>query len=65
MGTFIQDFRAYQILSDENKRRMYDETGSTDDSNPFAGFENEDMFNAFRGFGGAGRGGPMGGMGGF
>ena len=33
---------------------MYDQTGSTDD-NPYAGFENEDIFNQFRGgFGGRG-----------
>jgi len=35
---------------------MYDQTGSTED-NPYAGFENEDIFNAFRGgFGGGRRG---------
>ena len=61
--------RAYQVLSDEGKRKMYDQTGSTEE-NPFSGFENEDIFNAFRGFGGGGggrrgqgRGGNMGGGG--
>ena len=38
---------------------MYDQTGSTD-SDPYAGFNNEDIFNQFRngGFGG-GRGQKM------
>ena len=42
---------------------MYDQTGSTD-GNQYAGFENEDIFNAFRGGFQGGRGGGKGGMGG-
>ena len=34
---------------------MYDQTGSTED-NPYAGFENQDIFSQFRGGGFGGRG---------
>jgi DnaJ-class molecular chaperone len=44
------------VLSDEGKRKMYDQTGSAE-PNPFTGFENEDIFGSFRrGNGGGKRG---------
>ena len=49
---------AYEVLSDNNKRKMYDQTGSAEE-NPYAGFENEDIFSQFRGGGGGRRGGNM------
>ena len=51
-------------MSDENKRKNYDQTGSTEE-NPFDGFSQEDVFrNAGFGFGGGPRGGHQN-MGGF
>jgi molecular chaperone DnaJ len=41
---------AYEILSDESKRKSYDRTGSTEE-NPYAGFENEDIYSHFKGSG--------------
>lgn len=35
---------AYEILSDEKKRAMYDQTGSTEED-PYAGFDPGDMFS--------------------
>lgn len=54
---------AYEILSDANKRQVYDQTGHTGEgsaaehANP-GGFNQEDVFNQFRGFH---RGGARGG----
>ena len=48
-------------MSDPQKKQMYDQTGSTEES-PFGGaggFNQEDIFNQFKGFQGG-----MGGMGG-
>lgn len=36
------------MLSDDSRRKSYDQTGSTD--NQFQGFENEDFFRGFEGF---------------
>lgn len=56
---FVEIQSAYDILSDENKKRAFDQYGTTDGSSP--GF---DPFGAGGGFGGAG-GNPFAAAGGF
>ncbi|CAO1622804.1 unnamed protein product [Parajaminaea phylloscopi] len=56
---FVEIQTAYDILSDENKKRAFDQYGTTDGSSP--GF---DPFGGGGGFGGAG-GNPFAGAGGF
>ena len=46
----IVNLSAYEILSDENKRRMYDQTGSTDEDMYGMGEENVDPFSVFNEF---------------
>lgn len=66
---FSEITNAYEILSDDNKRQMYDTTGSTDPNAGFGGFGGgpggmnaEDIFRDFfgGGFGGFGGGGAGG-----
>lgn len=45
---------AYTVLSDKDKRRMYDQTGSVDGFDGFDGFGGFNDFSGFGGFGGFG-----------
>jgi DnaJ family protein A protein 2 len=42
--------KAYEILSDDDKRKRYDLTGSEDDQSQGGGFNPQDIFNMFSGF---------------
>ena len=56
---------ANNILSDPEKRKLYDTTGMTDEAGPSHGFDPADLFSAFGGMGGmGGMFNGMGGMGG-
>jgi molecular chaperone DnaJ len=54
---------AYETLSDEGKRRVYDQTGMTGDEQAQDPFGGQNPFHGFGGFGGQG-GNPFGGQGG-
>ena len=45
---------AYETLSDDNKRRVYDQTGMTGDEQAQDPFGGQNPFGGFGGFGGAG-----------
>ena len=56
---FAEINNAYEVLSDDNKREMYNLTGATDEHPGFGG--DGGGFGGFGGFGGAGPGGAAGG----